>query len=230
MEKSIQFDFLGSCDSEDGKDLKAVIKNVLVKKVKNTDGKEQDRNVAYFTDSAIKPMVLNATNCKVVKKFAKSPYINDWNNIPVQIYIKDDVRAWRCYRGFKNKGFSTSNAKTKLSPSSPAWNHAVTYLKGAEQWKKLKRNTTYQNHQKKTQRISTGMIKFYDIDQNSEQWDEVRRGKFTASSFSDLFMDKKQQGIKRQYQSSFLRNDRRIRRILFKQMDAARTRKRTYCC
>lgn len=41
------------------------------------------------------------------------------------------------------------------------------------------------------------MIKFHDIDQNSEQWDEVRRGKFTASSFSDLFMDKKTAGYQK---------------------------------
>lgn len=31
------------------------------------------------------------------------------------------------------------------------------------------------------------MVKFYDIDQNSEEWDAVRLGKFTASTFSDLF-------------------------------------------
>lgn len=31
-------------------------------------------------------------------------------------------------------------------------------------------------------------MKFYDIDQNSEDWDELRLGKFTASTFSDLFM------------------------------------------
>lgn len=34
------------------------------------------------------------------------------------------------------------------------------------------------------------MIKFYDIDQNSEEWDSLRLGKFTASMFSDLFMKK----------------------------------------
>ena len=34
-------------------------------------------------------------------------------------------------------------------------------------------------------------MKFYDIDQNSEDWDVLRRGKFTASTFADLFMDKK---------------------------------------
>ena len=34
-------------------------------------------------------------------------------------------------------------------------------------------------------------MKFHDIDQNSEEWDVLRRGKFTASTFADLFMDKK---------------------------------------
>jgi len=34
-------------------------------------------------------------------------------------------------------------------------------------------------------------MKFYDVDQNSEGWDDLRRGKFTASTFADLFMDKK---------------------------------------
>lgn len=34
-------------------------------------------------------------------------------------------------------------------------------------------------------------MKHYDVDQNSEDWDKLRLGKFTASMFSDLFMDKK---------------------------------------
>lgn len=35
------------------------------------------------------------------------------------------------------------------------------------------------------------MIKHYDIDQNSEEWGALRLGKFTASTFSDLFADRK---------------------------------------
>jgi hypothetical protein len=34
-------------------------------------------------------------------------------------------------------------------------------------------------------------MKFYDIDQNSEEWNEVRMAKFTASMHGDLFADKK---------------------------------------
>ena len=35
------------------------------------------------------------------------------------------------------------------------------------------------------------MSEFIDIEQNSEEWDGVRLGKFTASTFSDLFADTK---------------------------------------
>jgi len=33
-------------------------------------------------------------------------------------------------------------------------------------------------------------MKFYDLTQNSEEWDAIRLGKFTASTFADLFMAK----------------------------------------
>lgn len=35
------------------------------------------------------------------------------------------------------------------------------------------------------------------IDQNSEEWDQIRIGKFTASTFADLFMDKKTAGYQK---------------------------------
>jgi hypothetical protein len=127
--KVFNSDYLGSCDLEDGKDLRAVIKSVSVKKVKNTDGKEQERNVAEFTDSKIKPMILNVTNCKIVKKFAKSAYITDWNNIPIQIYIKDDIRAFGdITEGLRIRDFQPQIAKPKLTPDSQAWVKAVEFL------------------------------------------------------------------------------------------------------
>ena len=32
-------------------------------------------------------------------------------------------------------------------------------------------------------------MKFHNIDQNTDRWMDLRRGKFTASSFKDLFMN-----------------------------------------
>jgi hypothetical protein len=138
--KVFNSEYLGSCDLEDGKDLNAVIKNVIVKKVKNTDGKEQDRNVAYFVDTNLKPMVLNVTNCKIVKKFAKSPFINTWNNIPVKIYIKDDIKAFGdITEGLRIREIQPMANKPKLTPNSPAWANAITFLKGAGTMPEIKK-------------------------------------------------------------------------------------------
>jgi len=123
-------DYLGSCDLEDGKDLKAVIKSVTIKNVKGPDGKEQDRNVASFTDAKLKPMILNATNCKLIKKFAKSVFINDWNNIPIQIYVKDDIKAFgEVTEGLRIRPTQPVMNKPKLIPVIPAWAKAIEFLK-----------------------------------------------------------------------------------------------------
>jgi hypothetical protein len=124
-------DYLGSCDLEDGKDLKAVIKSVTIKAVKGSDGKEQDRNVATFTDANLKPMILNSTNCKLIKKFASSVFINDWNNIPVQIYVKDDIKAFgEVTEGLRIRPTQPVMSKPKLTPKAQAWGKAIEFLKG----------------------------------------------------------------------------------------------------
>jgi hypothetical protein len=132
-------DYLGSCDLEDGKDLKAVIKSVTVKSVKGPDGKEQERNVATFTDANLKPMILNATNCKLMKKFAKSVFINDWNNIPIQIYVKDDIKAFgEVTEGLRIRPTQPVMDKPKLTPLSQAWPKAIEFLKGTGTMEQVK--------------------------------------------------------------------------------------------
>ena len=37
---------------------------------------------------------------------------------------------------------------------------------------------------------------FHDIEQNSEAWMDLRRGKFTCSKFGDLFMSKNTAGYR----------------------------------
>ena len=129
--KVFNSDYLGSCDLDNGKDLKAVIKSVTVRTVKNTDGKEQERNVATFTDPALKPMILNVTNCKIIKKFTKSKYIDDWNNMPVQIYVKDDIRAFGdITEGLRIREIQPKMDKPKLTPELQAWPKAIEFLQG----------------------------------------------------------------------------------------------------
>lgn len=129
--KVFNSDYLGSCDLEDGKDLKAIIKSVSVQKVKGTDGAAKECNVAVFADPKIKPMILNATNCKIVKQFTKTPFINDWQNVAVQIYVKDDVKAFGdITEGLRFRGNQPAMSKPKLLPGSQAWPNAIKYLQG----------------------------------------------------------------------------------------------------
>jgi len=137
--KVFNSDYLGSCDLDDGRDLKLIIKHVTVQEVKGNDGKSQARNVATFTDPAIKPMILNSTNCKVVKKFTKSAYIDDWNNIPIQVYIKDDIKAFgEVTDGLRIRSVQPSFSKPKLVPGTPVWDKAIEFLKGAGTMAKVK--------------------------------------------------------------------------------------------
>ena len=41
---------------------------------------------------ALKPMILNATNSKVLKGLCNSPFIEDWQNVRVTIYVDGSVR------------------------------------------------------------------------------------------------------------------------------------------
>ena len=135
--KAFNSDYLGSCDIESGQSLKAIIKSVTVKSVKNTDGKESDRNVAEFTDPKIKPMILNATNCKIVQKFAKSPYLNDWVNIAVEIYVKN-IRAFgEDAEGLRLKDRQPTFEKPELLQTLPAWPNIVNHYKATQSFEKI---------------------------------------------------------------------------------------------
>lgn len=58
-------------------------------------------NTAYFAEREIrpgeklKPMILNAHNSKVMKDLTDSHFIDDWNNVPVTIYVDSNVRFGR---------------------------------------------------------------------------------------------------------------------------------------
>lgn len=102
--KVFKSDYLGQADIEDyieeGKSLIFTIKEVK-QYVKTNDknsgisvaGKVVSANIAYFTDPKVKPLVLNATNSKIVKSFANgSPFVDDWKNITIELYVDETVK------------------------------------------------------------------------------------------------------------------------------------------
>lgn len=89
-------DHLGSADLEDlienGTPLIFTITHAKQEIGAKVAGKKMDANIVYFKEP-IKPMVVNATNGKIIKQFTGSSFVEDWNNVLVELYVDDQVRA-----------------------------------------------------------------------------------------------------------------------------------------
>lgn len=125
--KAFNKDYLGSHDLDDGKDLVAVIDHIEIRKVKDTQGVEASKNVAIFQGS-IKPMILNVTNCKMIKSFAGSNYIEEWAGIPITICIKNVSAFGEEVEALRIRERQPVIEKPKLTPAHPKWADAVAYL------------------------------------------------------------------------------------------------------
>lgn len=95
--KVFKSDHLGVADLEefieDKKSLIFTIKEVKSEFNVMVAGRRGNHNIAYFKEG-IKPLVLNATNSKIVKSFCKnSPFVEDWCECVVELYIQHNVKA-----------------------------------------------------------------------------------------------------------------------------------------
>ena len=99
--------------------------------------KSQDHfNTAHFVEKEIrageplKPMILNATNSRIMKALTGSPFIDDWCDVQVTIYVDHNVKN----RGEIVDGLRISSEKPRtvlptLTPDSPRWEAAVAAVK-----------------------------------------------------------------------------------------------------
>jgi len=87
-------DHLGVADLEDfieqGSELIFTIKEVKLEMGVMVAGKKGNHNIAYFVEK-IKPLVLNPTNGKILKLLTKTPFLEDWANLTIKLYIDENV-------------------------------------------------------------------------------------------------------------------------------------------
>lgn len=87
-------------------------------------------NTAYFVEreirkgEALKPMILNATNSKMLRQLTGSPFIDDWNDVPVTVWVDPNVRFGKeTVEGLRLR--SRRVEKKTLTPGmGKAWSHA----------------------------------------------------------------------------------------------------------
>lgn len=84
--------YLGAYSIENNQDLILTIKNVREERVTGPDGKKDDCVVCYFYEN-VKPMILNATNMKMITKLYKTPFIEEWAGKKIQVGI-EKVKAF----------------------------------------------------------------------------------------------------------------------------------------
>lgn len=127
--KAFNKDYLGAWDLDDNKDLIATISHIEVREIKSPNGEKEKRNVAIFKEK-IKPMILNVDSCKKIKAFTNSSYIDDWKNVSVQIYIKNNVKAFgEVTEGLRIRELQPNIKKVELKPGMEAWRGAIDFIK-----------------------------------------------------------------------------------------------------
>jgi len=130
--KAFKSDYLSSSDI-DGKDLILTIKHVKYQECINQSGKKFC-NVAYFTDSKIKPMILNVTNSKTVKKFAgNKTHLEDWNNIKIQVYVDGSVRFGKdTVEGLRIRPKQPTEKKELVKLTEDKLQNAINFVLGGK--------------------------------------------------------------------------------------------------
>ena len=124
---------LGQADLEEfmeaGTALNFTISHVRQEYGVSVAGRKGDHNIAYFKEG-IKPMVLNATNAKVVRGFSGSSFVEDWVNIPVSLYIDQSVKMkGETVGGVRISPRQPVAQKPFIEQNSNAWSRAVAAYK-----------------------------------------------------------------------------------------------------
>lgn len=93
--------------------------------------KTKDRfNTAYFAEKelrpgeTLKPMILNAGNSKTMKRITGSPFIDDWVNVTVTVYVDPNVKFGKeIMEGLRIR--DKAPGRPAVSPDKPkAWESA----------------------------------------------------------------------------------------------------------
>lgn len=124
--KAFKSPYLSSADIV-GEVILTVSKVVLeLDKTKKT---KDNFNTAYFVEKElrpgepVKPMILNSTNSKMMKEITNTPWIDDWKNVRVCVYVDHNVKMM----GDTVEGLRIKNPpqKPEITPENAAiWERA----------------------------------------------------------------------------------------------------------
>ena len=122
--KVFKSDHLSTYDLEDFLENGALLEFTIteVKQYMETKvaGKTIAANIATFREG-IKPMVLNATNSAIMAKLTGSSFVEDWRNVPVELYIQRNIKFGK---------ETVEGIRIKESPPKAITEHEIKLIKG----------------------------------------------------------------------------------------------------
>ena len=90
-------------------------------------------NTAHFKEKELrpgeplKPMILNATNSRTMAQLAGSKWIEDWTEIPVTIFVDNNIRFGRdTVSGLRISNQKPRQRQTVTPDNERLWNGAIT--------------------------------------------------------------------------------------------------------
>lgn len=119
--------YLGAYSLQDGenKEIDVIIERVIIEKLKGTKDGDQGK-VAYL--KGLKPMILNATNCKVITKLFSTPYVDDWAGKKITLYVAK-IRAFgEDMEALRVKTTAPVIVLPELLPNTEAWTNCIKAL------------------------------------------------------------------------------------------------------
>jgi len=75
----------------------------------------------------LKPMILNATNSKMLKTLTDSPFIDDWQNVAVTVFVDSNVKFGR--ETMEGLRIRAGVAPQKQPISEQRFNEAIAAIK-----------------------------------------------------------------------------------------------------
>lgn len=82
--------YLGAADLEGMPEIAGTISGTAKEMVQNASGRVE-KTVLHFEEN-MKPLVLNATNSKMITKLAGTPMVEGWKGIKIQLYFDPKVK------------------------------------------------------------------------------------------------------------------------------------------
>lgn len=134
-------DYLGAYALAPGEELVATFKSVGMEQVAGVSGKKEECMVAHFAEQGVKPMVLNATNCKTIAKMYGTPYVEQWAGRRIQVYATEVQAFGDTVEALRVRPREPQATKPELNPQHPRWKEALkSFQTGSASMEWIKKN------------------------------------------------------------------------------------------